>query len=562
MEILGFSITRSTKSAKSSTPEPLAPVVEEQPIPVEAEIIETETHNHLSRNDSPATSWIQGRTFVLTFDGEKNYGELGPIRTYIPDYHSLNSRSYQAYLESEIAQTILNTYFTWIVERGLKLQMNPAKTALETEGITGFDAERFNDTTESRWSIWAKSKQSSHSGMISLNEAAVEAFKHATLGGDTLVVIYYVAGTVKVRVFDGYHLDKTILSQAKGQNRIVDGVELDEKGRHIAYHVRHKGTLKTTRIEAWSKSTGLRRAFLVYGSKYRLDDTRGLPRVATSLETLKKLERYKEAAVGSAEERQKIAYAISHNQHSDGRNPHDNNLAELIGRNTGKTEIPIDVQGKALADQVSATTNKQAWNLPIGSKMEVLDSKAELFFKEFYETNAYIICASVGIPPNVAFSIYNDSFSASRAATKDWEHTMDIERKRFQEQFYEPILAFWMHTEIIKNKIQAPGYLRAFAENNFMVTEAYLNSRFTGSKFPHIDPLKEAKAERLKLGTYGDDLPLTTLEAATEALMAGDSKSNVEQFIKELASAADLYAKVRELKPEESNQATNPTSED
>lgn len=530
------------------TPTPPMEVVESVEIIDE---VDTTTRNDISNGVGPQATFHTGRSYVLSFDGEKNYGELGPILSYVMDYHSLNQRSYQAYLESEIAQTVLDTYFKWIAERGLKLQMQPSKLTLETEGIKDFDAEKYNEVTEARWGTWSRSKQSSHNTMMSMNESAVEAFKHSNLGGDCLVVLYYIKGIVKVRIFDGYHLDKTVMSKSENHNKIVDGVEKDADGKHIAYHVRINGSLNTKRIEAWSASTGLRRAFLVYGNKYRLDDTRGVPKIATSLETLKKLERYKEAAVGSAEERQKIAYAIVHDNNSDGRNPHDTSLAKLTGRGNGNGAIPVDQQGKALSDEVSATTGKQAWNMPIGSKMEVLDSKAELFFKEFYETNAHIICAAVGIPPNVAFSMYNDSFSASRAATKDWEHTMDVERKRFQEQFYDPILAFWMHTQILTNKIQAPGYLVGFSSGNYMITESYLNARFTGSKFPHIDPLKEAKAERLKLGTFGDKIPLTTVEAATEALMSGDSKSNIEQFIQEIAGAAGLYATVKKVDPDD-----------
>ena len=61
--------------------------------------------------------------------------------------------------------------------------------------------------------------------------------------------------------------------------------------------------------------------------------------------------------------------------------------------------------------------------------------------------------------------------------------------------------------------------------------------------FPHIDPLKEVKAERLKLGTLSDHLPLTNLESATEALMSGNAMSNIEQFATELQDAEKLGLK-------------------
>jgi capsid protein len=172
--------------------------------------------------------------------------------------------------------------------------------------------------------------------------------------------------------------------------------------------------------------------------------------------------------------------------------------------------------------------------------LQALDSKQEIFFKEFYEKNADIICAALGIPPNVAWSVYNDSFSASRAATKDWEHTIDVERNGFQVQFYEPIFNFWLFTEILKKKIVAPGYMEAFDKNNYSILEAYQNVRYTGPMFPHIDPLKEAKAEREKLGSQFRNTPLTTLERSTEVLNGGDSISNIEQASQELKTAEGL----------------------
>jgi capsid protein len=175
-----------------------------------------------------------------------------------------------------------------------------------------------------------------------------------------------------------------------------------------------------------------------------------------------------------------------------------------------------------------------------GSKIEPLNhGNGKLSFKEFYQTNANVICASIGIPPNVAFSIYNDSFSASRTATKDWEHTISFERDDVTNQFYAPIYAFFLHIQIIEGLVNLPGYLAAHKNDNYLVLEAYRNSRFTGPMFPHIDPLKEVKAERAKLGKLAVNMPLTTLEKSTETLYGGDSRANMEQFGREMQEAID-----------------------
>jgi len=479
-------------------------------------------------------------SYTVSFDGEKTAGEIGPAINYNLNYSGLRTRSWQSYLESEISRTIFDRFTIWIIDKGLKLQCEPAKLVLQSENVE-FDAEKFNSITEARFNLFAKSKRASFNGMQSLNEIATETFKSSKIGGDGLVIIRYINGEMKVEFIDGAHIDSPILMlHAVNKNRIINGVEIDDSGKHIAYHIPGDLNNKSRRIEAWSQTTGLRMAFLVYGSKYRSDNLRGIPSIATSLETLAKIDRYKEAAVGGAEERQKIPYVIEHDVNSDGENPLGESLAIGLGHNTDQKVGAYDETGQPLTNAVAATTQKMVVNMPVGSKLKSMDSKQELHFKEFYNTNADIICAALGIPPNVAWSVYNDSFSASRAATKDWEHTIDVERNKFQVQFYEPIFDFWLFTEILKKKIDAPKFMEAFKTNKFDIVESYQNVRFTGPMFPHIDPLKEAKAEREKLGEQFRNVPLTTLERATEMLNGGDANSNVEQASKELEVAEEL----------------------
>ena len=55
------------------------------------------------------------------------------------------------------------------------------------------------------------------------------------------------------------------------------------------------------------------------------------------------------------------------------------------------------------------------------------------------------------------------------------------------------------------------------------------NVEFVGEMFPHIDPLKEVKAERAKLGPRYRNVPLTTHERATRALGNSDSGDVIQQ---------------------------------
>ena len=343
-------------------------------------------------------------------------------------------------------------------------------------------------------------------------------------------------------MIDGQRVKGQYLVNPTSKNIISNGVEISVTGRTVGYWVCMPNTLEYEFIPAYSASTGLRTAFLVKGTRWRFDYHRGLPVVTTVLESLKKIERYQEASIASAEEVAKVAYQVIHQNFSDGSSPMLNQMAKTFG--DGNIDDPVDALGQKLAENLAATTNKMAYNNPKGAKIETINQSNNLNgFETFYQTNAHIICSAIGIPPNVALSIYNDSFSASRAATKDWDHSMDVEREFFSAQYYNYIYKFWLYTEILKNKIQAPGYLSAFENGDFMVTESYERARFTGPHFPHINPLVEVQAERLKLGEAGKNIPLTTAELATEMLGTGDSDSNAVQFADELKTAETLGIK-------------------
>lgn len=511
--------------------------------------------------------------FSSYFNGEKNYGEMGPIRNYLLDYDGLRSRSWQLILDSEIAQTVIKKYTTWMIGGGLSLQSEPSKRILESEGIK-INYQEFSKTVESRFSTYSKSRISDYSGMTCLDMMEAECLKNALVGGDMLVILRLIDGYVKVQMVDGVHVTNPLSGSdffpralANG-NRIINGVEINKQGKHVAYYVRNLDKLSAnvfdtsneiTRLRAETPN-GLQMCFLVYGSRYRLDNHRGMPLLSATFETIKKLERYKEATVGSAEERQKIPFSVEHDIFSDGENPFTAQTMRAYNIEAGNGDIPIDVQGQQVADRVMATTNKQVFNMPLGAHLKALESKNELYFKDFYGTNSDGICATIEMPPNVAFSQYNDSFSASRAALKDWENTLVTKRQPFSFQFKARIYHFWLECEILQGKIQAPGYLKARQDGNEMVVAAYRCARFVGPQVPHIDPVKEVTAERLKLGDTGASIPLTTAERATEVLNGGEFDSNLEQYAEELQSSKDLGIEV-EI-PVDPNKKPVPDKED
>ena len=481
------------------------------------------------------------RQLFSVYDGEKNVGELGPLIKYELDYEGLRIRSWESYLSSEITQTVVKRFSMWVIGSGLKLQSEPIANILNDNNIN--ISSELTKSIESRFRVFSNSNKVDFSERKNLHQIARTAYINSIVGGDVLVVLRYEEGQLNVQLIDGSNIVQPYWSKHIGEaeskgNKIKNGVEIDKRGRNIAFYVK-TGFNEVERIEAKNPDTGREVAFMVDGLEYRLSDNRGLPLFSAVLETLKKLDRYKEAVVGSAEERAKIPYVIEHGLGSTGENPLLQNASQSFDYSSD-SELPTDVNGTQLQSNVAATMQKTVVNLPQDASLKSLESKQELNYNDFYSPNVNSVCAAIGMPPEVALSKYDSNFSSARAALKDWEHTLNVNRKDFSSQFYDKIYSFWLDMEVLQGNIKIPGYIEALSSKNNYVLSAYRNSRFVGANVPHIDPVKEITAERLKLGKTGESIPLTTAEAATEAINGGEYDSNIQQYSKELEESKKL----------------------
>lgn len=507
------------------------------------------------------------RVFYRPFDGEKNVGGIGPINKYYLDHDALRLRSWQLLLESEIVQIGISRSVMWTIGAGLKLRCEPEIEVLQAEGIQ-LDKKTFRQSfsrqMESRFKLFSKNRMSDFADMESLHAKAWEIEKNAIIGGDCLVLLSVVDGIPKVELKDGAHVRTPIFSVGiSGEirnkdtgNRIRNGVEIDDRGQHVAFWVRKGHAIGANtidymnyeRVPARDAKTGIIRAFLYYGLRYRLDDMRGIPLISVCMETTKQLEMYKEATVAGAVERAKFAFSIEHELGSIGTNPFQEQLANGFGNPL--TDLPKDIGGQNLSDTFAATTNKQAVNLPVGASAKTLESKQEIHFSEFYETNLSIIFAALDIPKEVGLMMFGSNYSASRAAIKDWAHTLNVRRALKVSCFYQPVYELCMLAWVLQNKISAPGYLDAVIKKNVWVTTAYANAKWQGDNVPNIDEKKEVDAIRGMLGEGSRHMPLITLEDAMERLAGNEFMETTEQYQEELQIGDDLGIEKVEMNKE------------
>lgn len=477
------------------------------------------------------------------WDGEKTLGELGVITRNIPDFKKLRLRMYNAYATIDTIKIIASKFFYWTIGSGLKLQAEPNRTVLETEGIIN-DASvytKFQKEVEARFMIYANSKECDFLKQQSLHELGWDSYQGSFLGGDMLAIARFDDNGPNIQLISGEHvcdpgIETNFYTDAeKKGNTICHGIEIDERGAHVAYFVNIKpkanGVAEFERIPAIGSKSKKRLAWFISGKKISPDHLRAVPEMSQSLEKINKLDRYVEAAVTKAEQGAKIVHTIEHKEFSTGETPLDQIVAKKRGETTTSTDAATEkILADGLANRIAETTSGQAYNMPIGSELKSFESSIETNFGEFHGTIFKSISAGADVPPEVAMQEFNSNYSASRAAINSFGYFTIINRNRFANQFYIPFYKLWLEHQILTKKISAPGYLENI--DNFMVTESYSQCRFTGKNMPHIDPLKEIKAVREMLGIDGA-VPLISREQATEMLNAGQWDENFMKNLEE-----------------------------
>lgn len=476
------------------------------------------------------------------WDGEKSLGELGVVIRNIPDYERLRLRSYHAYATIDTVKIIASKFFYLTIGSGLKLQAEPNRTVLKSEGITNDDAvyTDFQKLTEMRFMVHANSKQCDYLQEKNLHELAMDAYQGSFLGGDMLAIARFNDNGPNVQLISGEFIQNPgidteyFTAAEKLKNVIREGIEIDKNGRHVAYYVRvtvNNDVDKFERIPAVGAKSGKRLAWLISGKKISPDHLRAVPAMSQSLEKINKLDRYVEATVTKAEQGANVVHTLIHKDFSTG----EGIVERAVAQKRGDTVLPVSDQdtkalGDGLANKIIQTAGGMAYNLPVGSELKSFQSTVETAFGDFHSSVFKSISAGSDIPPEVAMGEYNSNYSASRAAINTFGYTTIVNRQDFANKFYIPFYKLWLEWQILNKKITAPGYIENM--DNFMVTESYAQCRFTGKNMPHIDPLKEIKAVREMLGIDGAE-PLISREQAVEMLNAGQWDENFMKYLEE-----------------------------
>jgi lambda family phage portal protein len=475
-------------------------------------------------------SLISGAGFGYTnsnFNGEKFIGGFGPTSIYNTDYRTLRERSEQLFTDNLFASGIITRFVTQEVNTGISLEATPLRTVL---GLTDDYIEDWAERVEDLHKIWEWNKDlCDYSRMRTYGEILAEIRAESLVTGDILVVLRTNSvGLPCIQTISGALIDTPATRLT--DSAVIHGVEVDSSGEHTGYFIlQEDGTYK--RLAARS-ANGRRKAWLVYGSKKRMDATRGVPLLSIVLQSLKEIDRYRDAALRKAVINSILAMFIKR---------------ELPGV-VGTTPISGGAVKRSLAETTSPDGSKREFalagqipgmvfeNLAPGEEPVGFDSKGtDINFPEFQNAVIDAIAWSMGMPPSKLKLAYSSNYSASQAELNDFKTLVNMDRTLLASSVCQPFYEEELAAYVASGKVDAPGYLESYLNpKKYDIYGAWVYAEWSGVVQPSTDLLKVTKAyiEQINAGLTTRKLAVRELNGRSARDIFRGLKREDEQFVK------------------------------
>lgn len=489
------------------------------------------------------------------FNGEKDVFGMPPAYDYNVDYYTMATHANNLYITNEFAQLAVNRFVQFMVGSGLDLYPTPKKDFLKQKFNVKLP-ENFIENVKDLWELFCTETDISANKQWTLHQIMYIAAVNAEISGDVLIVRRVVDGQFEIQLIDGRNVKSSKLSPVDSENKIIDGVEVNKKGEHIAFYVQEDDGIET-RILARDKDGHLY-AWLCYASCYRLGSTRGYSPLGSIMQKLNQIGEFAESEVLSANISAKFVATIDQDGTSTGVNP-TNKMIGTSSRVSNIKDIPADDKNpiEKIVTGLRRMTNGIVMHMPRGQKLNTYKTDhPNTNYGNFLDTNMQYITASRNLPYEVALMRFQSNFSASRAAMKMFEFLIAISRQFICiNGFYKPVYEGFFELEVLKGNLEAPKFLELRKRKGY-ADNAYLMSKFIGSPIPHIDPVKEVNAVVTKLKNG-----LTTFETALQELGSkADFNTMCEKLKKEIKALKDCGIEIEgitEILDDEQNDERN-----
>jgi lambda family phage portal protein len=473
--------------------------------------------------------------------GEKFAGGIGPIEILFTDYWALRARSAEMFQRNLYAKGLIRRLVSNQINTGLHLEATPEEKIL---GLEEDSLSAWSEDVENRFAVWGKNAylcdQDERRTFGALQEAAQT---EALVAGDVLVVLRTDQRTrlPRVKLISGSSVQSPFGSNAPRGANIKHGVELDAQGRHVAYWVlQSDGSFK--RLPAYGEKSGRRLAWLLYGVDNRLDDVRGMPLLGLVLQSLKEVDRYRDASLRKAVINSMLAMYIQKGVDKPGTKPMTGGAVRR-GLATTTTNDGKDRSFRT-AENIPGLVLDE---LQTGEEPKAFQTNQTVeAFGEFERAIVQAIAWANEIPPEILTLSFGSNYSASQAAINEFKMYLNRVRTRFGENFCSPIYEEYLLGQVLSQRIEADGLVEAFWRADLFETYgAWISCDWSGAIKPAVDLSKLVRGYREMIAEG-----FITADRATRELTGTKWSKNIKKRGREVMQWVEAFRPLMELEAE------------
>lgn len=401
-------------------------------------------------------------------------------------------------------------------------------------GLKGFDhvwANEFGQALEAHYRSWAYGvgRYCDTQRNLLIPQQMALGFRHKCVDGDALAMLHWrtapvVAGRARyataVQVIDPDRLSNPQLNF--DQQTLRGGVEVDEDGAAIAYHIRraHQGDwFSAAKSMTWDRiprETEWGRPIIVHDFDHdRAAQHRGgAGMLAPVLQRLKMLIKYDSTELDAAIINAIFAAYIE--------SPFDGEMVQEALDDGERLGAYQDMRREYHEERKTAVGDVRISHLFPGEKLGFATAaRPTSNFNDFENAMLRNIAAGTGTSAQMISQNWADvNYSSYRAAMLEIWKTFHRRRLNFAWGFCQPIVGAWVEESMEIDDLPLPQGAPPYSEYR----EAYSRARWMGPGRGYVDPEKERKGAIL-----GMDAGLSTLEDETAELAGSDWREKVAQ---------------------------------
>jgi lambda family phage portal protein len=431
----------------------------------------------------------------------------------------LRARANDLYRNNSIARGAVLTATTSVIGSGVQLQSTMTNEVLSER--LGWDEDQISETEnilERKWHEYISSYECDANRRMTFHQLETVSFKTFLNSGECFATLPYVLRKgsrfpLKINLIDPNDVSNPF--NMFSNKNLRDGIELDNDGTPIAYHIQTNHNLyelnqEWKRIPAFGEKTGRKNVLHIFNPDF-IGQSRGVPWIAPVIQDIKTLGDFnKNKAIKAAVENLFVGFIKTNRA---------NGIEDVF-----KDEVPRDFSSERDRERDLTLEPGLIQTLDEGEDIGFHNPTANQGseFMAFNDAMCQYIAIGLGLPKDMVTKVYNASFTASKASRMEAFRYFLTIRNLFVSQFHNPIYQEFVDMLVEMEEIDIPGY---FEDEE--IRHAVLCAEWVGESPGQIDPVRETTASILKINNA-----LSTRHA--EAIKDGmDFDTNIRKLKRE-----------------------------